>query len=246
MPGASSSPSPSITPTPTPTPTPDPLNILTNVTLWYDLQDATKVTVTGGKVAALTDKSTAGNNASQGTDAARPTYNATGINGFPCMSSAGGGTIGLVMSATAIRVPSSVFVVVEKDTDFQGMIISKAGSVFGAVYNINSYLLSYNSDTPGEIQSSTGTTDLTPAFLQYNITAVDGTGQLYINNSALTMAINSGWPSGTQAGYVYLMGPVGVRDYKGKIGEVIISDIPNTTQRNALYNNYIKSRWSLP
>lgn len=236
-----------VSPSPTPDPPADsPLTLLTNVTLWYDLQDATKVTLAGSKVSGLTDKSTAANDASQGTDANRPTYNATGINGHPSMNGDSATGLGLSMTATAIRIPSSVFVVLQKSNDdARGMIIGKSGNVYSAIYAVSTFMYSYALSTVGEIQSTTGVTNGVGAIAEWDLSTSNGANRMFINNSELTITTNQAWPSGSQAGYTYLLGGVGARDFKGEVGEVIVSDFVSSTERTNIYN-YLKAKWGTP
>lgn len=219
---------------------------LTNLTLWYDLQDGTKVTVVSGKVSALTDKSTAANNASQGNASLRPVYDATSINGHPAMDGSSTTQLGLAMGSTAIRNPSSVFVVLKHGSnDGRGSIITKATNSYGAIYAVNAFLYSYALDTAGEMQSTTGTTASQGAVVEWDFATSNGASKMYIDNSALTLGTNNAWPAGSQASYTDLMGTGTVRSFDGSVGEIIICDSVTSQQRTNTYN-YLKAKWGTP
>ena len=58
---------------------------------WYfDFHTASSVTTVGSKISQIADQSPSGNNASNADDATRPTYDATGFNGFGCAVSPAG------------------------------------------------------------------------------------------------------------------------------------------------------------
>lgn len=52
---------------------------------WWDAMDASTITLNGSNVSAWADKSGNSRNATQGTAALQPRYNATGWNGLPCI-----------------------------------------------------------------------------------------------------------------------------------------------------------------
>lgn len=72
--------------TPTPIPTPSsvlPLapNLATGLVAWWDAADETSITLNGGNVSRVTDKSGTGNHLTQTTAANQPTYSRNAING---------------------------------------------------------------------------------------------------------------------------------------------------------------------
>ncbi len=187
---------------------------LTNLTAWYDLQDATKITVTSGQVETLTDKSTAGNNATQGTSTLRPQYNATGINGHPSMYNA---TVGdhLAAASDLLRIPSSIFMVVQYEgDDSNGAILDVLGNAYGGFYVITAFVYADHLIT-GTLQSTTGVSLSTGAIVEIDYSVTNGQSKMYIDNVALTLGTNTAFAAGVQAGYNRLMGGTGnVRDYK--------------------------------
>lgn len=219
---------------------------LTNLTLWYDLQDGATVTQSGGKVSALTDKSTAGNNASEASAGSRPTYNATGINGHPSMTSDGSGGIGLTTTSTMARNPSSVFMVLKKNGDGLGALIGNAAKDYGFLYAIVSYIYAPESGTgTGVLQTGAGIADGVGAILEIDYSTSDSASAVYINNVNTALTSNTAWSSGSQANYTQLLRANGIREYKGEFGAAIICDQVTAGQRTSVYN-YLKALWGTP
>jgi hypothetical protein len=58
---------------------------LPGLVAWYDAQNTSSIVVNGSTVSQWNDQSGHGYNATQGTAANQPTYNATGLNGYPAL-----------------------------------------------------------------------------------------------------------------------------------------------------------------
>lgn len=78
-------------------------DIQANLTRWWSLraEHSANQTINTGKVETLVDLSNAAAAYTQATDAKRPTYNATGFNGKPCMTGDGTADIALAGSTWA-------------------------------------------------------------------------------------------------------------------------------------------------
>lgn len=63
-----------------------PSDLGSALTGWFDAQDGSTFVFNGGNVASWANKGSAGGTASNGTAVQQPAYNATGLNGLPCVS----------------------------------------------------------------------------------------------------------------------------------------------------------------
>lgn len=224
--------------------TPAAIAALTNMTTWFDMQDSTAYTLVGSKVSVLKDKSSAANNATQGTDANRPSYVASAINSKPAIYS-DGTALYLDTSTTMMRNPVSIFGVVQKATDAHGAILAGVNAAYGAFYFIHSYSYNYNESNLAEVRADTVLTLNTPAIVEIDYATTNGASQIWLNNVALTMTANTAWPSGTLSGYTRFLGAqFDARNWEGYVGEFIICDSVSSTQRNNLYS-YLKTKWGL-
>src|SRR5215469_10301422 len=76
---------------------------LPGLTAWYDAKTAASIILNGSTVSQWNDRSPNAYNAIQGTAANQLTYNATGMNSFPCLT--GNGSTTLMTAA----VPAGAF-----------------------------------------------------------------------------------------------------------------------------------------
>lgn len=96
--------------------------------VWYDVSDASTLTLTGSVLDSIVDKS--GNSITgTGTGAARPTYNATGLNSLPTLVFDDTHAI-VFAQLPGISTESTVFVVAESDQD-------NSANTFGNMIGIN-------------------------------------------------------------------------------------------------------------
>src|SRR5215469_9229577 len=73
---------------------------LPGLVAWYDGQNAASITLNGSTVSQWNDQSGHGYNVVQGTAANQPTYNATGLNGYPALVFNGStNALGVAMAA---------------------------------------------------------------------------------------------------------------------------------------------------
>ncbi len=104
------------------------------------------VALVSGKVATWSDRSGNGRDATQGTDANRPTWNATGINGKPSLSLDGGDRL-----ATASFALTS-FSAVAVHTVFKDSITANGGVLeFGDASSGNGFLIDVNNGGAGTL-----------------------------------------------------------------------------------------------
>lgn len=222
---------------------------LTNVTLWYDLLDASTYSPSGGKIPALADKSPSVNNAAEANATLQPEYDATGINGFPSAKTtniAFSGGQGMTMLASPARSPCSVFAVVKVAGTTATVFGNGASANYGFFFPATNFILSTDNVTY-ELEYAPGVTINTGAIVEIDMAAAVGSSTIYIDNVQKTpLLVDVPWPTGAIAGYTeFLRGTAGIRDFNGWIGEIIIADFANSTQRNATYT-YLKAKWGTP
>lgn len=221
-------------------------------TLWYDLQDATKYTLVGSNVSVLTDKSSAGNNATQGTDAVRMAYNATAINGHPGMTS---------ISTSVMNVASKVFTT-PSTYFFVGSNTGSAGIYFGESNNAGNAAGGYLwisagfpfvifDGTNDKYSQQAGMVTNNVAFVSCMTT--DGTtagSKGYVNNTQATTNIaNDGtdiiFP--TAPANIYLGNTLaGTNAFVGSYGEIIKFDTVLSSGDRTTVHDYLKARWGTP
>ncbi len=216
--------------------------------LWYDFSTTAKVTVSGGLVTAITDKSTAGNNAVQANPSFQFTYTASAINGLGGITNAAtSSTPWMTMGSTIASTPQTMFFV----------FLSSIAAPCSAGNNATVFA------------ESTGF-KIWPG-LQQNFELYDGTNNPFIGGVCANPGAATQWvttdPVGGTLFYqdntvlssvkaavdpskitdINQFGTVtGVGDFLGSIGEIIsYPSVLSSGDQTAVYT-YLKSKWGTP
>lgn len=224
--------------------------------IWYDMQDATKYTLVSNKISALTDKSVAGNNATQSDATHRFTYNATGINGHPAMDYNSVASA-VFMTNPISSLPGTYCAVMQQSSD---------GVFFGTTVNQNGYLPYVSSAvfqfsvpasglaTYTTLPHATGVTDNVAYILCMDIISGANAPVLYVNNVQVTTSGTGSFSAAGLGSYSVIGasydGTVSVNQYSyfltGFLGEVDgYTPSLSNADRNSLYT-YLKAKWGTP
>jgi hypothetical protein len=101
--------------------------LMSNLVAWYDAQNTSSIILNGLTVSQWNDQSGHGYNAVQGTAAYQPTYNATGLNGYPALTFNGTNNY-LQLSIPTGQFPTAVscaYVVTANTVNFHGGLFSQ-------------------------------------------------------------------------------------------------------------------------
>jgi hypothetical protein len=215
-------------------------NDLSGTALWLRA-DSSDITLVSTKVAAWTPKVGAGITVDQSTDANRPTYVASAINGLPAVR---GSSTDKFLNVAGMSAPTAatVFLVLTRTTNATTYVISGAGGAFGIIEN-------FTADTL-EWFNGSGTDRLTFAGTRTagaHIAAVTQT-----NGGALTLyydgaqVATKGTAGSNLVAVASLIGrPGGVNGTTGDIPEMIVySSVLSATNRGKV-TNYLARRYGI-
>lgn len=178
------------------------------------------VTLSGAKVTQWTDRAghADGSNATQGTDANRPTYDAAGINGRPAINFAASQQ--LVLAMNAVSANRTVFIVSKPDaaTGANQVYVTTAS---GALY------LMHQTSTSGKTgfydgAFKEGTSVAGAQIVTYRLTAGTGTATVRINGSIIATVNHSSRAFGGTGQRIGSDTGVNVSQYKGMIGRISV------------------------
>jgi hypothetical protein len=223
---------------------------------WYVAD--TGITLATTKVTTWDDQSGNGFHLTQGTDAQRPTYNATGFNGLPTVEFSGAG--GICIQNTSFTgfgaATASVFMVGQMDasTDNFGRAIGfvKSGGA-GDENNAGSAAFILRNGTNNEwLMFAEGSARTTAYALSLNTNYRIGiklTGAAtvpYLNNIAGTGAAYSTTIDGAAGGVLSIgSNPAANAEWNGPISEIVITNTAlSDSDRNSL-DSYFTTKWGL-
>ncbi len=214
---------------------------------WFDMQDASSYTLATTKVATLTSKAPTGHVLAQATDASRPIYAATGINGYPAMDCTSGGRI--FRNGTDYPDPTDFgFLVVEKQTTGSDYYVDLRNTTGG--FASGAYVYHQVASTGVKAQGAAKT--LTSAGTGHHIlsgelsrTRVSG-GTCCLREDGLSVGIadgNSGFTdSALTPAALYLGSSFG----GGTIGEVVLTYGGWAACDRRRIEIYCRAKWGTP
>lgn len=212
-------------------------------TLWLDASDETTITESGGAVSQWDDKSTNGNNYSQGTAANQPATGTRTINSLNTLDFDGTSDILLNSPVTVSGAqPVTIFGVAEPDTVHYGPLLRFGG---------NSSELTVGYITLGRFFERAGTL-VTSAQSLYSGGNVYLT-RFILNSTSSTMHVNGSSIFSGNAGTTDLsnrtvaeLGSGAGQYFNGKIGELIVcAGSTLTAQEISDTETYLADKWGI-
>lgn len=201
---------------------------------WYDFSDATKLTMVATKLSAVTDKSSAGRNLTQPTDANR--YELTSFNGIQCAKSVSGNF--MTFSSAPVFQSNSHYAFGLFRTDTPGILLDAIGSgvnpyLFQAASGSNFYCSLPDGDC---LMTVEGNHDQFMDSVAWNANAVRG---LMHHNSQTQQYTARGGMSLTR------FGGRATTTVSGEICEVFMGNAPLTPQQIKLARTYLHDKWGV-
>lgn len=236
-----------------------PNESISGLVAWFDMQDASSYTNTGGFVSAITNKASA----VSWTEATfRPAVSATGLNGLPCMDLDGTNdriisTEAAVVAAMANQLDYYLAMVVQADDlDAIEAILGTGNSAQASAgckrWGTNTtgngkWTVIGTNDTPAAITiDSTGDTVTTPVLLEF-----------YSETQATSIRVNgaAAAPSGTASAYGTLTPDrvsIGCRPvatpasfFDGRVGEILFYGGAVSEPNKALARAHLITKWTI-
>ncbi|WP_457421253.1 beta strand repeat-containing protein [Roseateles sp. P5_E7] len=190
-----------------------------------------------GNLSTWVDKSGSGNNFTQGTAAASPKLDLSGLNGQPTVTFDGGDTLN---SGLWVGQNYSLFVVGQMTGTQNGRLVSSStdNSLIGwhGGYQDQLYGQNWVSQTNGTVQANTP--------IQYTANDQVGSGTLYKNGVALaaTGSTSDGWLGKIQlSGY---QGGTGEAS-RGSVSELLVFDHVLSPGEQRVIENYLATKWGV-
>lgn len=227
------------------------LLIRNNLMSWYDVADASTVTVTGGKVSSLLDKSGNGRHATQATASQQPAYVTNAQNGLPTLNFTTASSTVLNIANPIIHNSGNlhIFGVVKAKTMSQ----SNNAGFYGSVGQTNTIAYCF----PGAINANRQTLlHGSIAWLPSSSVATFGTTSFY--------QINASW-DGTNINYRQSRTNDGTGTYTGRptnasnalgsqestaysdiyLSELIIYSAPLSNDDRNVVESYLYNKWAV-
>lgn len=227
------------------------LPVKTNLLSWYDVADSSTVTVSGGKVSSLLDKSGNNRHATQATVGQQPVYTTNAQNGLPMLdfTSANSTVLTIANPVAHTSGTTHIFGVVKA----KGMTITNNAAFYGAVGQSNALAYCF----PGAVNANRQTLLHSGiAWLPSSSVATFGTTNFY--------QLNTSW-DGTNLAYRQSRTDDGTGTYTGRpttasnaigaqensfysniyVSELIVYSSPlSTADRNSV-ENYLFTKWGV-
>lgn len=223
-------------------------NSIPGITVWLDPTDNATITTSLGKATQWNDKSGNANNVAQALAIKQLTPTASAINGLQAMlcnqslnnmhGTLSGGALA-TFSAFAIVQAASL-------AQFNGIICSSATT---GDFNLE---IGSGSNTVDIFQWGVGSTaggGTVTTATTYCIGMVysPGAGTVYINNVAAGTTTVASRHLGSTFGVAGdSANSNNFNGWAGYFGDLVVFNTTNSTDRNNLYNNYLKPKWNLP
>lgn len=228
------------------------------LTLWYDLSDSTAVTVVGGKVALLRDKSILANNATQATAVNQFNYSASCINGNPCMASPADDQTSIYMNmvSTAAYLPITMIFVIQalqSIKDDSTMFSDSHGNTNYWLWPQLDYTSENGTRTVYYVQDYQGNgfylnstvPNVTTPYMAAVTMAADSTTTFYQDLTGYAPTSHAYPYSATDMSSVTVLGSNGGNfpAFYGYIGEILIYNTVLTTPQLTTIYNYLNAKW---
>lgn len=217
-----------------------PTNYATQPQVWFDAQTAASITQSGGLVSQWADRSANTLNASQATGGSQPSYNATGLNGFPAITYTSGKS--LATPNAALAGPFTMFAVLSKaitgDATNNGIITSSDS--FGLGLEVYESSGSYFPSVSGGQFTSLYGTGTNPKILA---AILNGASSAVRADGSQVMTGNLGDATQTSSDHWILGNGVYTHPLIGALGEILVIPGALSDADLQLFEGYLAWRW---
>ena len=218
---------------------------------WYDFSQSSYLTLSSAAITQALDRSGNGNHtAVQATGTARPTFDATGLNGKGVATFDGGDFLTLPSALYTIPSGDNTLFIVSKRTSEDGtfdspLCMGENGVNNGYVMlysNVAGSCLFRNRQVGGSLATTTGDTNTDFQILRGRR---EGTTQgMSVNGGTEATLTTATDPTTVDIGYI---GATAVSSLflTGEIAEILIYNRSLTTAEISLVNTYLNNKWAL-
>ena len=236
-------------------------NRLANLVMWLDAADSNSVTTVSSAVSQWTDKSGNGNNATQSTAGARPTYTTAGLNGLNVLTFNGSNNGHILTTTYNLANTHTIVTVCKKttQTSVSASILRPAVAATTVGSPLNTGLTGIGTFREGPASPNIDVLDM---FMESTrVPVVEDSwldNEILIASSTYNGSVLSAWKNGdvhssplsitrTGFGTVNIGGTVddSVRRFAGTIAEVIIMSTSAATADREKIEGYLAHKWGL-
>lgn len=227
------------------------LTVRNNLLSWYDVADASTVTISNGKVSSLLDKSGNGRHATQATASQQPSYVTNAQNGLPTLNFIASSSNSLVISNPVTHSTGNlhIFGVVKG----KNMTANNSSGFYGSSGQTNTISYCF----PGAINSNRQT------LLHGSIAWLPSSSVALFNNTNFYQ-INASW-DGTNIAYRQSRTNDGTGTYTGRplnssnalgmqestsysdiyLSELLVYSVPLSESDRDLVESYLFNKWAV-
>jgi autotransporter-associated beta strand protein len=211
--------------------------------LWLDASDSNTVQLSGSSVTNWIDKSGNGRNASQGTAANQPTYQATGISGKPALSFDGGSD---VLNFTDLVLNDDTWVISVYSRNSSGInSVDVGGSSLGYAnmwYAVDDKLYSFLRGTSVSYHFHGAASTATGTFINGMVRTSLG-AQAYRNGTALGGLKGEGLTGDITLNRVGYGRDTPAYRHNGAMGEILVGRSVLSTSNRQKLEGYLAWKW---
>lgn len=229
-----------------------PDSLGSNLALWLDAEDASTITLNGSTVSQWNDKSGNGRNVSQATATNQPTYQATGLNAKPTLSSDGNDVLRGTVTINELADAVSVFCVSTLETtsaSYARLVSYQASGNPNDFGNSASFSLSRNIALQEYFlyRNNASVATIATTYSQASIIGAiyNGTnGTLYEDGTASTSGASVG-AFGKTATLSIFNTVAGTETWVGKVSEIVMASSALSTINRQRLEGYLAWKWGL-